>query len=103
MKKMRILFAAVGAVMIAYVIVSASAVSAPQESGEPSVGIAESEPRYVLREENNRVVVYQGDTLWLKTDTPVSQLPKGDRARLRRGIAVNSDTELKRLLEDYCS
>lgn len=102
MKRMKILFAALGAVMIAYVLGSA-AVSTPQSPDQPSVSVMQEEEGYVVREENNRVVVYRGDTLWMSTDTRVSDLPKGDRVKLSRGIKVNSESELKRLIEDYCS
>ncbi len=103
MRKKRILFAVVGVAMIVYVVVSAAAVTVEPPAQERSLSSAEDAAGYVVREENNRVVVYRDGALWMKTETPVSELPKRDRVKLRRGITVYSDAELKQLIEDYCS
>ena len=100
---MKKLFAAVGIVMIAWVIGSAAAVGTQQTPSPPAGTAVQGTADYVLREENNRLVVYRDGTLWMTTDTRVSDLPKRDRVKLRRGITVNSQSELKKLIEDYCS
>lgn len=60
---------------------------------------------FVLRAENNRIVVYRNDekTPFLTTDTIVSTLPKGDVLRLEKGITVKGKENLHKSLEDYCS
>ena len=99
---MKKLLAVTGVILIAYVLFSASyggqnrsVNSARTDSGNGSV--------YVMREEDDRVVVYLNDALYLRTDTRVSSLPKSDRLKLKNGIPVYSKEELKILVEDYCS
>lgn len=98
---MKKLLAATGVILIAYVIYSAAAGGAP--NGNHPHDPSDSAAAYTVREENNRVVVYRDDALWMKTDTQVSALPKGDRVRLKNGIIVFSEKELKALIEDICS
>lgn len=99
MKKLLII---TGAVLIAYVVLISVLTPAP---AVPAAAAAPSAPdaEYVLCEDNGRVAVYRGDTLYLKTETRVDDLPRADRTRIRQGITVSSLKELKRLLEDYCS
>lgn len=56
--------------------------------------------------------VYRGKIALWRGDDPqpvkvfpysVSSLPQADQDALRKGIAIHSDTELMRLLEDYLS
>ena len=98
---MKKLLAVTGVILIAYVIGSAAA--ATDSRGSETLSDAQDAAVYVLCAEENRVVVYRDGSLWLRTDTLVSSLPKRDRVRLETGIIVFSDTELKRLIEDYCS
>jgi len=58
---------------------------------------------YIVKEENDRIVVTMNDAVYLRTDTQVSSLPKNDRQKLKEGITVFSEQELKELIEDYCS
>lgn len=60
---------------------------------------------YVLKAYDGRIAVADGATgeIIKKTDTLVSILPKKDRNMLKKGIKVNSDEELRLLLEDFCS
>lgn len=60
---------------------------------------------YVVKIVDNRVAVTDADSgrVIQKTDTLASILPKGDRKLLLKGIKVNSDKQLRLLLEDYCS
>ncbi len=102
MKKM---FAVIGAVLIAYVILTSvmtGDASAPAAAGAHSTE-EPTEQGYTVAVHEGRVAVFRGDTLLRLTDTPVDALPKADRVRLYEGISVNSDKELKLLLEDYCS
>ena len=64
-----------------------------------------SEQVYVIKSENNRIVVYKkGEILpFLTTDTLTSSLPKSDIMNLNKGIEVKGEINLKKLLEDYCS
>ena len=100
MKKLILL---IGAAMLLYVIVSSAAAGGMRAVGDPSVAGNTDEVVYVVKEENDRVVVYRGEMLFLTTDTPVSLLPKSDRSRLQKGIVLYSDEELKKLIEDICS
>lgn len=97
---MKKLIAIAGAAMILWVLISAQAYGT--ETAEVPVQATQATV-YVMREENDRVVVYQGDSVWLRTDTPVSSLPKSDRVRLREGILLTSEEELRQMLEDFCS
>jgi hypothetical protein len=93
----------IGAVMILYVIVSTLAAGDRTSDSAAAPAVDTHTVVYVVREENDRVVVYRDDSLFLTTDTPVSLLPKGDRTRLSKGIVLYSEEELKALIEDICS
>lgn len=99
---MKKLIAITGALLTAYVMISAS-LGGGAGAGAETGDLSESSVIYVMREENGRVVVYANDTVYLRTDTQVSSLPKSDRQKLRDGIAVFSEEELKKLVEDICS
>ena len=101
MKKIVLL---IGAAMILYVIVTVLAAGGTgTEGGVLTGGEGAHKVVYVVREKDDRVVVYRDDSLFLTTDTPVSLLPKSDRSRLEKGIVLYSDEELKTLIEDICS
>lgn len=99
---MKKLLAAAGVIMIAYVIGTSAAVGGSPD-GNMYEGAGDGDAAYVVRDENNRVVVYRGGELWLRTDTQVSDLPKSDRVKLKKGIAVETEAELNALVEDFCS
>ena len=90
-----VLLAVTAAILLAVSAVTADTSSAqePQSAGDV----------YLMRAQDDRLVVYLGDELILRTDTQVSALPKADRLKLSRGIVVYSEKELRKLLEDYCS
>lgn len=100
---MKKLIAVTGVILIAYVIFSAAMGSAQPAVTDRTAAEGDGPAVYVMREENGRVVVYLNDAIFLRTDTPVSALPKNDRVKLQKGITVYSEKELKRLVEDYCS
>ena len=99
---MKKLIAVTGVILIAYVIFSAAVGTARPILPDRSAALAESSV-YVMREEEGRVVVYLNGAIFLRTATPVANLPKNDRLKLQKGITVYSEEELKRLVEDYCS
>jgi len=58
---------------------------------------------YILKSEKNRIVVYEkGETQPLTvTETVVSVLPMLDQQRLKEGIEIVGEKQLKRMLKDY--
>lgn len=105
MNDIKRLIAITGIVLIAFTIFSATASTSKTPLGE-SVG-THSDPDenaiFTARDEDDRIAVYAGDRLLVKTDTRVSGLPKIDRMRLREGVIFYSEEELKQFIEDYCS
>ena len=63
-----------------------------------------TEIKYILKSIDGKLVVLnsRGDILE-QTDTLVSILPESDRKKLEAGISVESDEDLRKLLEDFCS
>ena len=66
---------------------------------------AESRENYIIKSENNVIVVYKtGENApCIVTETRTDNLPKGDVLRLKNGIEVEGEKNLKKMLEDYCS
>ncbi len=60
---------------------------------------------YILKAENNRLVVYKKgeEEPFLVTDTYINSLPKGDILRLNEGIEIEGEKKLQKSLQDYCS
>lgn len=60
---------------------------------------------YIIKSENGLLAVYKkGETTpYMQTGASVKGLPKGDILRLERGIEVDGEENLKKILEDYCS
>lgn len=104
MKKLILIF---GAFSIICVIVSSVADMKIQSINEPTEAtVAASEAAdniYTVKSENGKIVVYKGDTLYLRTDTAVSTLPKPDQTQLLYGISVSSKEQMQDILNDYCS
>ncbi len=96
---------ATGAILLVYVILSAIFVPIRTSSDLAIADAAQSPqgPMYTAREEDDRIVIYAGESLVTRSDTRVSQLPKIDRIRLREGVDLFSEKELKAFVEDYCS
>ncbi len=71
------------------------------ESQESNV----SEEVYILKAYNGRLAVFRGVSAVpsMETDVRIADLPPADIELLKSGIAVQSLSELNRLLEDYCS
>ncbi len=60
---------------------------------------------YLLKSSGGKIAVLDNKTgkIIKKTDTLISVLPEKDQQMLKKGIKVESDTELRLLLEDFCS
>lgn len=58
---------------------------------------------YTIKSENGRIVVYKGDTLYQKTSTATSTLPKSDQKELLYGISAQTKEQMQAILDDYCS
>lgn len=60
---------------------------------------------YILKEENDRVVVYcaDGTTLFEYTDIFVSELPYELQSQIRRGKEISGSAQLYSFLENYSS
>lgn len=91
-----------GVVLAAYLILMTTV--APR-SAAPSVSAADivQEPPYLVTERDGCVAVYRNGSLMKTTDTLVSNLPKSDISRLKEGIRLQTEKELKAILEDLCS
>lgn len=70
----------------------------------PQPDVPEPQPRWILADEGGRLAQYA----YGQPDEPVrvwavytALLPETDAERLRRGITVYSDEELRRLVEDF--
>ena len=74
-------------------------VTAHTDSAAQIQAVGENEI-FVLRAENNRIVVYRNDekTPFLTTETIVSTLPKGDILLLEKGITVKGKENLHKSL-----
>lgn len=66
---------------------------------------AKSAVGYILKEENDRVVVYcaDGTTLYEYTDILVSELPYDLQRQLRTGKEISGTSQLYSFLENYSS
>lgn len=103
MKKLIVIF---GTFAVIFVVLSVYLDNSSVNANNGEVVIqqnAQTQQTYTIKSENDRIVVYRGDTLLYKTETSVNTLPKKDRKTLIQGITVTSQEELKRLIDDYCS
>ena len=102
MKKLIII---TGVILAAYLTLTA--VITPREELPSAAAIqsgeTEAESGFRIGVSQGRVAVFRDGELFLRTETLLSSLPKSDRARLEKGVHVDSLKELKELLEDYCS
>lgn len=99
------LLAITGAVLISYVILTSVMTGDASAPAAVSAHSAEepTESGYTVAAHDGRVAIFRGDILLRVTDTPIESLPKADRVRLYDGITVDSEKELKRMIEDLCS
>lgn len=60
---------------------------------------------YIVRAYNNNLAVFEEGEVepYRIYDTDIRILPESDREKLEKGIRVESETDLRRLLEDYTS
>ena len=85
-----------------------TAATIPQTESTPplvSQDSTVSEEIYTLKAYNGRLAVFRGTSAvpYMETDVYIANLPPADVELLQDGIAVQSMSELNRLLEDYCS
>ena len=76
---------------------------APRSGGEPALG---RELRYVLGESGGNIAVYSSadpDEPVTVTNIELAQLREADRAEIRAGLIVGTESELLQLLEDLGS
>lgn len=109
---MKKLIGVTGVILIACICISSlyamptsaqtSTVSTATASVTPT---AENGENYIIKSENNVIVVYKTgeNTPCIVTETRTDNLPKGDILRLKSGVEVQGENNLKKLLEDYCS
>ncbi|MBQ9674090.1 MAG: hypothetical protein IJV39_05645 [Ruminococcus sp.] len=64
-----------------------------------------TEEVYVLKNDNGRLAVFHEDETEpiITTDTLIENLPYQDQEKLKQGINVTGDKNLRIALEDYCS
>ncbi|MBR2724579.1 MAG: hypothetical protein IKB72_04000 [Ruminococcus sp.] len=60
---------------------------------------------FVLGEKDGMVAAFVKDVEipYIRTDTPVNSLPYDVQARLKEGIEFESEQEMKRMLDEFCS
>ena len=94
-----------GIILIAYLLLMTTVTQEAQAPAVDSVQVQQhvSDKEYRIGAVDGRVAVFRNDTLYIKTQTMLSSLPKSDQNKIENGIEVDSLKELKRLLQDYCS
>ncbi len=60
-----------------------------------------AEIRYILKDYNGKIGVYENDSLIYTLDTYIFTLPEKDKKLLSEGISVSSKEELYEILEEY--
>ena len=81
----------------------------PASETNATVASSETQPQtesgYIVKAVSGKIAVedISSGKIVRITDTRVSILPEKDRAQLKEGIVVKSKSELRSVLEDYCS
>lgn len=72
-------------------------------SADLSAGDNDSE--YIIKSLGDRIVVYRGNSQnpCLETTTAVSSLPKAVQRQINEGIHYDSEDEMKKALDEFCS
>ncbi|WP_461247497.1 BofC C-terminal domain-containing protein [Treponema sp. R6D11] len=73
----------------------------PTES--PDGALPPDEIKYMIQEYNGAIGVFKGTELIKIADVDIESLRAGDREALVKGIIVDTEEEVARLLEDYGS
>lgn len=83
-------------------VVPNSGASAPNSEAQK---IDLTEKYFIVKDFYGKIAVFENDSDEpIKiTDSFISYLPEYDRQQLKNGVRADSEKELKRLLEDYCS
>ena len=89
-----------GVILIAYLLFLSAQTPRPTDTAQTAAG---SGAPYTVREYQGYVAVFEKEKEPHITDTAVASLPQSDRGKLKKGISIYSEKELKALLEDLCS
>lgn len=105
---MKRLIGITGIILISCVCIGALYSPSEAVNTEAQVVVTQSEKIdviYILKAENNRLVVYKKGEKepHIVTETYVNNLPKGDILRLVEGIEIKGEKNLQKSLQDYCS
>ncbi len=95
-----------GLILIACVCIGTAAAPSPaQEGTAPTAAVTEAAQGYVIGDSDGNIAVFvPGEAApVMVTQTRTDALPRPDSRRVREGIAVADSSELRRLLEDFCS
>ena len=96
-----------GVVLIACVLISTLASDAGRRVVHAAAQqtVSDESRRFVMGERRGRIAVWREgeEEPFMMTDTLIYSLPKADRSKLTRGIVITGESELRKLLEDYCS
>ena len=76
-------------------------ISNANEEDDAPVFEETAEIRYILKDYNGKIGVYENDSLIYTLDTYIFTLPEKDKKLLSEGIAVSSKEELYQILEEY--
>lgn len=94
MLKKNYIYIFITAVLIAVFSLTSSILLKKIENGQ--------EKRYVLKEYNNEIVLYENEKIIKKYDeVALSALPIRDRSDLENGISVKNEAEAELFIENY--
>lgn len=109
MEKRRILWTLLTSLAISLVIVAGSlTLSAQREKSHAQEAPAEesdTEPGYVMRIDGNQIALFRsGSELpYQRLDVPLNLLSDYDREQLEQGIEVETELEMRQMVEDFTS
>ena len=94
-----------GIILICCVCIGAIYTPSQAVNTEIQTVATESDEIYILKAEDNKIVVYKKgeEKPYIVTDTYINSLPKGDILRLNEGIEILGEKNLQKSLQDYCS
>ena len=93
-----------GVLMLLYI--AAGTLAAPQakeSTATPQAQQSAAEDAYCIGVDGDCVAIFHNGALVYKSDTRLNELPKADQKRLQEGIPAASLSEIKAMIEDYCS
>ena len=101
--KKAICVAVTGVILISSVFIGAA--FGTQDNRAQAAQAVSVPNKYIIKSEKCRLVVYKSgnDAPFLTTETFSDNLPKSDVDRLKKGVEVSGERNLRKMLEDYCS